>query len=131
MSRIPNRRQMRFEGDNLGGLLHFLDTKYGHKGFLTIDVDDKKVVIFTYEKFYWRTASDTSCTIVFYKSEPNACDIYLWGSGGRQGVLGSSLGSERSIRDKVAKEIAKYAIENLGLRKTYDEKEDIPFSRWV
>ena len=123
MSHTPNRRQMTFEGENVGELLNFIDEKFGDKGCLLLDY--KRIGVWNYEKMFLRTNAQASCTIVFYKSDEGKCDVYLWGTGGGIGVLtGVDWGSEKSIRDAVAEQISKYAVDQLKLRKTYDAADD-------
>lgn len=105
---------MTFDGENVGELLNFIDEKFGDKGCLLLEY--KKFGVWNYEK------RARSCTIVFYKSGEETCDIYLWGTGGEIGILGDV--DSGSVRDAVAKEIFTYAIEKLKL-KTYDAAENI------
>jgi len=110
MSHWPNKRQLTFDGQNSEELLNFIDEKFGDRGCLLLEY--KKFGVWNYEK------GVRSCTIVFYKSGEETCDIYLWGTGG--GGVDSG-----SVRDAVAKEISKYAVDELKLKKTYDAAEDI------
>jgi hypothetical protein len=112
---------MTFEGANVGELLNFIDQKFGDKGCLLLEY--KTIGIWNYEKMFLRQASVTSCTIVYHKSDKEKCDVYLWGTGGGVGYVGIDYGTEKSIRDTVAKEISTYAVEQLKLRKTYDADE--------
>jgi len=115
---------MTFQGENVAELLNFIDEKFGDRGCLLLEY--KKFGVWNYEKIFLRTNAQTSCTIVFYKSDEETCDVYLWGTGGGIGFLaGLDWGTKKSLRDAVAKEISRYAIEELKLKKTYDAAEDI------
>jgi hypothetical protein len=122
MSHTANRRQMTFEGEKLDELLNFIDEKFGDKGCLLLDF--KKIGVWNYEKNTVLNMNYTSCTIVYFRTEPETCEVYLWGSGG-QSFLGADWGSQDKVRDFVAKEISKYAVEELKLRKTLDTSEDL------
>ena len=108
MSHTPNRRQMTFEGEQLEELLNFIDEKFG---------------VWNYEKNTLMNMNYTSCTIVYFRSEPKVCQVYLWGSGG-QSAYGFEWGSQDKVRDFVANEISKYAVDELKLTKTLDTAED-------
>jgi len=112
---------MTFEGADVGELLNFIDEKFGDKGCLLLEY--KTIGIWNYEKMFLRTAAQTSCTIVFHKSDEGKCDVYLWGTGGEVGYFGNDHGIQKSIRDAVAEQISTYAVEQLKLRKTYDADE--------
>jgi len=114
---------MTFQGENTGELLDFIDEKFGDKGCLLLDY--KRMGVWNCEKTFLRTNAQTSCTIVFFKTDEKECDVYLWGTGGGIGYLtGLDWGSQKSLRDKCANDISEYAIETLKLKKTYDATED-------
>jgi len=112
---------MTFEGEQLEELLNFIDEKFGDKGCLLLDF--KKFGVWNYEKNTLMNMNYTSCTIVYFRSEPKVCQVYLWGSGG-QSAYGFEWGSQDKVRDFVANEISKYAVDELKLTKTLDTAED-------
>ena len=120
MSHTPNRRQMTFEGTNVGDILNFIDEKFGDKGCLLLE--STTIGVWNYEKMFSTPLPihQRSYTIVYHKTHEGRCDIYLWGSGGYP-LLDPV--TENSIRDSVAKEISSYSTEPLKLKKTYDAEE--------
>ena len=119
MAHLANQRQMTFQGVNLEQLLDFIDERFGDKGCLLLEY--KKFGIWNYEKASVKAGPYVSCTIVFYESDKETCDVYLWGTGGGFDLVRDF---QRDLRDEVAEEISSYATSELGLKKTFDAAED-------
>lgn len=117
-------RRIKFTGRKSNDLLGYLNTAYGEspttKANAIITIKDRQIGFFVFEKYYARNMRTTSCSILYFQHDQDTCEILIVGAAGSGGLFDIDWRSKSSIESMTRKDIIRYAIENLKLKKIED-----------
>lgn len=115
-------KKLRIEGKRIDDLANFLSSSNSGdedvcKASIIKEVCDMKVGFFVYEGLYMRIQHTVTCSVFFYQTDLDSCEIVVVGSGGAT-ALGITWGAQKDIEEKIVKQILKFA-EEAGMKGQY------------
>ena len=115
-------KKLRIEGKRIDDLAEFLSSSDSRdedvcKASVIKEICNTKVGFFVYEGLYMRIQHTVTCSVFFYQTDSNSCEIVAVGSGGAT-ALGITWGAQKGIEEKIAKHILKFA-EEAGMKGHY------------
>ena len=117
-------RRIKFKGEKLNDLVGYLYTAYGEspttRANTIITINGRKIGFFVFEKYYARNMRTTSCSILYFQHDQDTCEILVVGAAGSGGLFDIDWWSKSSIESMTRKDIIRYAVENLKLKKIED-----------
>lgn len=118
---------MEFEGKRSKELLNYITKFFENTNVVIREVDGKRIGLVIGERHYLRTFATASYSILLLQDSPNTCEVYIISAGGASRI-GIDLGARDNLEEKVAKDILKYALDNLKLKNTKCEKPEKSYS---
>ncbi|MFC4356863.1 hypothetical protein ACFO0N_02740 [Halobium salinum] len=76
-----------------------------------VDYDGDGFRVVTTEQYYLRTNSNLQATTIIELLDETTCRVAIISGGGGSGLLGSTMGSESSEANKLARKIEEYCAE--------------------
>lgn len=115
-------KKLRIEGKRIDELVDFLSSSNSDdedfcKASVIKEICDRKVGFFVIEGLYMRIQHTVTCSIFFYQTDLDSCEIVAVGSGGAT-ALGITWGAQKDIEKKIAEHILKFA-EEAGMKGHY------------
>jgi hypothetical protein len=121
-SEMRSMKKLRVEGKRIDDLIKFLsssnpDDEDVCKASIIKEIGDRKIGFFVIEGLYMRIQHTVTCSVFFYQTDLNSCEIIAVGSGGAS-ALGITWGAQKDIEKKIAEHILKFA-EEAGMKGQY------------
>ena len=115
-------KKLRIEGKSIDDLAKFLSNSNSGdedvcKASVIKEICGRKVGFFVYEGLYMRIQHTVTCSVFFYQTDLDSCEIVAVGSGGAT-ALGITWGAQKDIEKKIVEHILKFA-EEAGMKGRY------------